>query len=529
MSILVSNIGLPFPFSEEEALTAARRKLSLSKNAVRWGCVHKRSLDLRRGELKAVVTVELELEQDEAVFAARKNDPSVRLRTLAILPIPTGKETLPHRPVIVGFGPAGIFAALLLARNGYRPIILERGRAMDGRDADVAAFFSGGAFRTESNIQFGEGGAGAYSDGKLTCRIGDSRCELVLQLLAEHGAPKEALKMAKPHVGTDLLKQIVVSMREEILALGGEVRFQTQAKGLLLRENRLCGLRLESGELPCEIAVLAIGHSARDSFFTLKEQGIYLEPKQFSVGVRAEHLQEDIDRALYGKYVGMPELPAGEYALSYREGGRGCYSFCMCPGGEVVAAASEEDSVVTNGMSYHARAGKNANAALCVNVGPEDYGSDPLDGVRFQRELEQNAFRLAGGGYRAPVQLMRDFLRDEKTVKLGSVMPTYPRGYTFCRMDDVLPPQVCGLLRTALPKFGAKLRGYDSGDAVLTGVETRTSSPVRITRGEDLFSVSVQGLIPCGEGAGYAGGIVSAAVDGVRAAEVIMNRYRPID
>ena len=529
MSILCSNLGLPFPFSEEEALVAARRKCSLSKSAVKSGSIYKRSLDLRRGELKAVVTVELELVQDEQAFVLQKNDPQIRFRPPAVLPCPQGKQRLQAPPVIVGFGPAGMFAALVLAKNGYRPIVLERGCAMEKRDADVSAFFSGGALNPESNIQFGEGGAGAYSDGKLTCRIGDSRCELVLSLLREHGAPADALKAAKPHVGTDLLKQIVVSMRREIIALGGRVCFETQVKGLLLREDRLCGLRLEGENLPCETAVLAIGHSARDSFLTLFEQGIQLEPKPFSVGVRAEHLQQTINEGLYGKFAGMPELPPGEYALSHREGARGCYSFCMCPGGQVVAAASEEHTVVTNGMSYHARNGNNANAALCVNVGPEDYGGHPLDGVRFQRQLEQNAFRVAGGGYQAPIQLLGDFLRDRPSHRLGAVEPSYPRGFTFCRMDDLLPEQVCGLLRRSLPGFGRKIPGYDREDTVLTGVETRTSSPIRIPRGADLCSLSARGLIPCGEGAGYAGGIVSAAVDGIRAAEAIMAQYAPLE
>ncbi len=510
-------------------MTAARKKLRLSPESILSGCLHKQSLDLRHGDLKAICSVELQLAGDEAAFVEKCRDPHVKLRAEAVMPRPRGKEKLSAPPVIVGFGPAGIFAALILAKNGYRPVVLERGRAMDVRDRDVKAFFDGGALDEQSNIQFGEGGAGAYSDGKLTTRIGDNRCELVLRLLEEHGAPHGALQAAKPHIGTDLLKGIVVSMRKQVEALGGTVRFETQAKGLLLRENRLRGLKLAGEELPCEVAVLAIGHSARDSFFTLKEQGVYLQAKPFSVGVRAEHLQEDIDRALYGKFLGTPGLPAGEYALSHREGDRGCYSFCMCPGGEVVAAASEAGGLVTNGMSYHARAGKNANAALVVSVGPEDFGTDPLDGVVFQRKLEQTAFRLGGGDYQAPVQLWGDFAQGRVSTKLGRVQPTYPRGWQFRSLDEALPGQVCGLLRRAMPQFGRRIRGYDAPDAVFTGVETRTSSPVRITRGDDLQSLNVSGLIPCGEGAGYAGGIMSAAVDGIRVAEAIMAKYAPLD
>ena len=529
MSILLSDVRLPFPFTEEEALTAARRKLRLSPDSVLGGCLHKQSLDLRHGGLKAICSVELRLSGDEAAFVRRCGDPHVKLRTPAVMPRPSGREQLSAPPVIVGFGPAGIFAALILAKNGYRPVVLERGRAMDLRDGDVQAFFRGGAFSEQSNIQFGEGGAGAYSDGKLTTRIGDNRCELVLRLLEEHGAPHEALQAAKPHIGTDLLKGIVVSMRREVEALGGCVRFETRAEGLLLAGDRLRGLKLDGEELPCDVAVLAIGHSARDSFFTLHRQGVYLQAKPFSVGVRAEHLQEDIDRALYGDYFGMPGLPAGEYTLSHREGERGCYSFCMCPGGEVVAAASEAGGVVTNGMSYHARAGTNANAALCVSVTPEDYGTGPLDGIAFQRRLEKAAFDLGGGDYQAPVQLWGDFAQGRVSSRLGRVTPTYPRGWQFRPLDGALPPFVCDLLRRAMPRFGKKLPGYDAWDTVFTGVETRTSSPVRITRGEDLYSLTVRGLIPCGEGAGYAGGIMSAAVDGIRAAEAIMARYAPLE
>jgi len=529
MSILVSDVRLPFPFTEEEALTAARKKLRLDKQSVLSGCLHKQSLDLRRGDLKAICSVELSLTGDERTFVSKCKDPHVKLRETAVMPRPAGREKLSAPPVVIGFGPAGIFASLILAKNGYRPVVLERGSAMDQRDRDVQSFFSGSALNERSNIQFGEGGAGAYSDGKLTTRIGDNRCELVLQLLEEHGAPHGALQAAKPHIGTDLLKDIVVSMRRQVISLGGTVRFETQAKGLLLREGVLRGLRLDGEELPCETAVLAIGHSARDSFFTLKEQGVHLEPKPFSVGVRAEHLQDDIDRALYGKYQGTPGLPAGEYALSYREGERGCYSFCMCPGGEVVAAASEEGGLVTNGMSYHARAGKNANAALCIAVMPDDYGHGPLDGIAFQRQLERSAFLLGGSDYTAPVQLWGDFAEGRVSTKLGRVQPTYPRGWQFRSLDEALPPFVCGMLRRAMPQFGKKIRGYDAADAVFTGVETRTSSPVRITRGEELYSLSVHGLIPCGEGAGYAGGIMSAAVDGIRAAEAIMARYAPLE
>ncbi len=529
MSILVSNIGLPFPFGEEEAVASARKVCGVSAADVLGGGVRKQSFDLRHGALRAICTVELELACDESALVARANNPAVRLRVPARLPIPTGRETLGHRPVVIGFGPAGMFAALLLAKNGYRPLVFERGGSMERRDEAVERFFSGGALDESCNIQFGEGGAGAYSDGKLTTRIGDPRCELVTELLLAHGAPKDAMRAAKPHVGTDLLKSIVVSIRREICALGGEVRFDTPMERLILRDGALRGIRLAGEDIPCETAVLAIGHSARDSFQTLLDQGISMESKPFSVGVRVEHLQEHIDAALYGKYAGMAGLPPGEYTLSHREGQKGCYSFCMCPGGQVVAAASEAGGMAVNGMSYHARAGQNANAALCVSVDAGDFGSDVLDGMRFQRRLEQTAFAAAGGGYLAPVQRMGDFLKDKKTLRLGAVTPTYPRGWMFCRMDEILPQGICAMLRRSVPIFAKKIRGYDAPDAVLTGVETRTSSPVRLLRGDDLCSPAARGLVPCGEGAGYAGGIMSAAVDGIRAAEAVMARFRPME
>ena len=463
-------------------------------------------------------------------MVAKRKDPQIRLRASADMPRPSGKKQLSNPPVIVGFGPAGMFAALILAENGYCPIVLERGDALEIRDQKVDSFFQGGALDLQSNIQFGEGGAGAYSDGKLTTRINDPRCELVLRLLKEHGAPAEALSVAKPHIGTDLLKGIVVSIRKAICRNGGMVCFRAPMDRLILRNNKLAGIRTANEEIPCETAVLALGHSARDSFGTLLDQGLTLERKAFSVGVRAEHLHESIDRALYGKYAGMPWLPKGEYSLSWRKGERACYSFCMCPGGQVVAAASEEGRLVVNGMSYHARDGKNANAALCVSVNPADFpGNHPLAGMEFQRRLEEKAYLAGGGDYTAPVQLWGDFSQGAVSKKLGHVVPTYPRGYTFARLDSVLPPFVCDMLREAMPVFGRKLRGFDGFDTVFTGVETRTSSPVRMLRNEHLQSDRIDGIYPCGEGAGYAGGIMSAAVDGIRVAEAIMREYAPFE
>ena len=529
MSLILNGIGLPLEAEDGEIIAAAQKKLGIKPAQLVAGHVYKRSLDLRKGGLKAVYSVELELDRSLEERLLRRDPAGVRRRVEAEMPKPTGIARPRHRPVIVGFGPAGLFAAYVLAVNGYRPLVLERGAALEERDKKVADFFAGGPLDKDTSVQFGEGGAGAYSDGKLTCRINDPRSELVSKILLEHGAPADVFKTAKPHVGTDLLKGIVVAMRSKIRELGGEVRFNTRVEDLILKDGRLCGLRTSEGEIPCETAVLAVGHSARELFTQLFHRGVSLEPKAFSAGVRVEHLQEDIDRMLYGKFAGHPKLPKGEYSLYHHlADGHTCYSFCMCPGGEVVAAASEDGGVVTNGMSYHARAGRNANAAICVSVSPTDYGhNDPLAGFLFQRQLEQAAYRSAGGNFKAPAQLLGDFLAGTAGAEPGRVQPTYSRGIEMRDLHGVLPGFICDGLAEGMAAFGRKMRGFDAQDTLFTGVETRTSSPVRILRGENLDSLSVTGLIPCGEGAGYAGGIVSAAVDGIRAAEEIMGRWAP--
>ena len=352
----------------------------------------------------------------------------------------------------------------------------------------------------------------------------------MLEQLLRHGAPPETALAQKPHIGTDLLKGVVTSIRQRIEQLGGQVEFHCTVTGFRREGDRLKAAVTDKGEIPCEVAVLAVGHSARPLFCTLAEEGFALMRKAFSVGVRAEHLQETIDRGRYGAYAGKAELPPAEYNLSWRQGERACYSFCMCPGGQVVAAASEQGGVVTNGMSYHARDGRNANAALAVSVLPEDLpGSDPLEGVHFQRQLEQKAFRMAGNHFAAPVQTYGDLREGRVSSRFGRVQPTYDRGTEFADLRQVLPPFVWEMLLGAMPRFGRQVPGFDGEDTLFTGVETRTSSPVRILRGEDLFAPGCRGLIPCGEGAGYAGGIMSAAVDGIRAAERIMEEYRPLE
>lgn len=525
MSLFVSGLRLPFDAPDEEALALAMRQCGLCEGTP---SLYRRSLDARHGKINKVCSVRIDGVDGEEAFAQRLQMPSVRYKKSEPFVLEPGAAALGHRPVVVGLGPAGLFCAYILARYGYRPIVFERGGALEERDGAVRRFWDGGALDPECNIQFGEGGAGAYSDGKLTTRINDPLCETVLQILHENGAPSEILTQAKPHIGTDLLKGVVGRMRRAIETAGGEVHFRTRLTGLVLRGDALAGLRVDGGEIACERAVLALGHSARDTFGMLHEAGVLLEPKPFSVGVRIEHTQAAIDRAMYGKNAGHPALPPAEYALSHREGGRACYSFCMCPGGTVVAAASEPGGVVTNGMSSHARDGANANAALAVSVQPEDFADGtPLGGIAFQRKLEQAAY-AATRSYRAPCQTVGDFLTGRPSKRAGAVAPTYPAGVVYGDLTPVLPPFAADLLRRSLPVFGRKLRGFDDSEALLTGPETRTSSPVRIVRGADMSSLSIRGLLPCGEGAGYAGGIMSAAIDGIRAASRLVSEFAPL-
>lgn len=525
--LLIRNIRLPLSASEGDAIARAKKMARLPAAEIASAGIAKLSVDARHGKPSLVYTVVFTL-RDPARETVYLQNPAVVQQKTMLLQVQNGMETLQHRPVVCGFGPAGIFAALLLARQGFRPLVLERGPALDERVQAVEHFSATGELNPNGNIQFGEGGAGTFSDGKLTTRIGDALCGYVTQVLLEHGAPEEIAWKQKPHVGTDLLRNVIRSIRGEIEQLGGEVLFNTALTGLVQENGRLTGVKTTAGQIPCEALILAVGHSARDTFSMLMDSGLTLTCKPFSVGFRAEHLQSQIERSLYHEAAGHPALPRGEYQLSQHVGQRCVYTFCMCPGGHVVASASEEGRVVTNGMSYHARDGKNANAAVVVSVDGRDFDEDPRKAIAFQRELERRAYEAGrvAGPYAAPAENVQSFLAGEGKLHIGAVEPTYDRGVVATDLGSLLPQELADTLRTGLRAYEHKLAGYTGPDAILTGLETRTSSPVRLLRGENMQNDTLQGLYPCGEGAGYAGGIMSAAVDGLRVARMICEQYR---
>jgi len=528
--IRINELRLPLDHPPAALNAAIAQRLKVPADAIREVSVFKRSHDARKKDaLTFIYTVDVAVDNEAAVLAKCAADAKIgETPDTSYHFVGQAPADLKTRPLVVGFGPCGIFAALVLAQMGFKPIVLERGKAVRERTKDTWGLWRQNVLNPESNVQFGEGGAGTFSDGKLYSQIKDPRHlgRKVLTEFVKAGAPEEILYVAKPHIGTFRLVSMVEKMRAEIIALGGEIRFQQRVEQLLIEDGRVCGVRLAGGEeIAAEHVVLALGHSARDTFEALHAQGVFMEPKPFAVGFRIEHPQTLIDKARLGPNAGHPLLGAADYKLVHHAAnGRAVYSFCMCPGGTVVAATSEPGRVVTNGMSQYSRAERNANAGLVVNVTPEDFGAspdNPLAGIAFQRELESRAFVLGGGNYEAPGQLVGDFLAGKPSTRLGSVTPSYKPGVHLTDLSTALPSFAIEAMREALPAFGRQIRGFDMADAVLTGVETRTSSPLRITRGDDLQSVNVRGLYPGGEGAGYAGGILSAGVDGIKVAEAV--------
>lgn len=528
----LTDIKLPLDHDEQALELAILSKLDISKSTLLSFDLFKRGYDARNNRnIQLIYTLDVEVEKQEELLAQFSGDAHVRLtpdmRYKFVAQAPTD---LTHRPVVVGLGPCGLFAALILAQMGFKPIILERGKAVRERTKDTFGFWRKQELNPESNVQFGEGGAGTFSDGKLYSQVKDRKHygRKVLHEFVAAGAPEEIMYVSKPHIGTFKLVNMVEKMREQIIALGGEFRFSTRVEKLDLEPDnknyKIKGLYLSGGDyISCKQVILAIGHSARDTFAALYEQGVYIEAKPFSIGFRIEHEQSMIDSSRFGDNVGNPILGAADYKLVHHcKNGRTVYSFCMCPGGTVVAAASEPGRVVTNGMSQYSRHERNANSAIVVGVTPEeDYPGHPLAGIELQRSLEALAFAVGGENYHAPAQLIGDFLTGKPSAEIGVVKPSYTPGITLTDLSKVVPDYVIHAIREAIPAFDRQIKGFAKQDGLLTGVETRTSSPICIKRGTDYQSVNVQGLYPAGEGAGYAGGIWSAGIDGIRIAEAV--------
>ncbi len=532
----LKEVKLPLDHTEADLKTAILQKLKISEHELTRYSIFKRSYDARKkNAISLVYALDIETPRQKQLLKQFKKNgrvaqtPDMDYRQVAKAPV-----DLDRRPIVVGVGPCGMFAALLLAQMGFRPIVLERGKAVHERSQDTFGFWSKRKFQPESNAQFGEGGAGTFSDGKLYSRIKDNdhHGRKVLHELVNAGAVPEILYISKPHIGTYRLVKIVENIRNQVVALGGEIRFQSRVQTIEVvtkgEDRQVRGVTLEGGEfIASDHVVLAVGHSARDTFEMLHQQDVYIEPKPFSVGFRIEHPQPLIDERRYGDKAGHAILGAADYKLVHHctQGiaeGRSVYSFCMCPGGQVVAATSEAGRVVTNGMSQYERSGRNANSGIVVGITPEkDYPDDPLGGIKLQRQLESKAFELGGGTYEAPGQLVGDFLAGRPSTEFGQVKPTYRPGVHLCDLSESLPDYAIAAIREAIPAFDQTIKGFAMADAVLTGVETRTSSPIRIKRDESFQSLNTQGLYPAGEGAGYAGGILSAAVDGIKTAEAV--------
>ena len=522
--IKISNMKLPVDADRLKIMTVAAKTLGIAKEQIISFEVSGMSVDARKkSDVHYVCTATLTAENEEKLVEAADSK-NVAMYEKPQYSFPAVLRKSSARPVVVGMGPGGLFAALELARAGMPPIILERGKSVEQRTQDVELFWDTGALLLNSNVQFGEGGAGTFSDGKLTTGINDPRIAHVFESFVEHGAPEDIKWAQKPHIGTDVLRQVVVDIRRELLELGCDIRFEQTLTGLEIKNGSVTGVSVEadggSYVLPCDTVVLAPGHSARDTFSMLFEAGVPMQQKAFAVGVRIEHSQSDISTAQYGVFA--DKLPPADYKLAcHLPNGRSAFTFCVCPGGQVIAAANQHGQLVTNGMSLRARDGENINGGFLVGVNPSDFrDSHPLSGVKFQEQWEGRAFLAAGGNFYAPVQTVGDFLKNRITAQFGKITPSYKPGVKGAQLRACLPGYITDTLAGALPIFDRSIRGFANPDAVMTGVETRSSSPVRILRGED-FQSEIRGLYPCGEGAGYAGGITSAAVDGIKVAEAV--------
>lgn len=514
--IKITNIKIKADLSDDELFEKIYKKYKINKNDVTERRIIKKSIDARnKADIFYNYSVELECKNENKiknVQIVKKEEP---------FKIIVNRKSS-KRPVIIGAGPAGLFSALTLAQNGIKPIIIEQGKTVDERKKDVEEFQKTGKLNTLSNVQFGEGGAGTFSDGKLTSGIHNPLCKIVLKEFYNFGAPKQILYINKPHIGTDNLINIIRNMRNEIIKLGGEFLFNEKVTDFEFENSKvtavICGKRIET-----DTVILAIGHSARSTFEKLYEKGVKMEKKNFSIGVRIEHKQSMINKSQYGEITKL-KLPPAEYKMAYHGENRSCYTFCMCPGGTVIASSSEPETIVTNGMSVYARNGENANSAVLVNVTPNDFkGESPLEGMYFQKDLEQKAFKLGGSNYNAPIQRFEDFENNVKSIHIGEIKPTYKPGVTLSNLNEILPDFISKTLIEGIKYFDKSIKGFAHPDAILTGVETRSSSPVQITRNENKQS-NIKGLYPCGEGAGYAGGIMSAAVDGIKCAIAVLTQ-----
>lgn len=527
--IKITGLAIPLTYHMEMLKSIAAKRLHIDCGRIEKLVIAKRSVDRHdKQDIHFIMTVIVWVSGDENDIKSLKSDKCVSEEMKYVYLIPKGK-TLKERPIVVGCGPAGLFAALILAQAGTKPILLERGHDVDNRRKSVLKFWQAGILDANNNMQFGEGGAGAFSDGKLKIGCRDFRKLKILNEFVEAGAPAEIMYLDKPHIGTDRLHETVKNIRKKIINLGGEVRFNAVVTEILRKDGQVKGVGfVEKGnyaQLSSDHVVLAIGHSARDTFQRMFSSGIYMEQKPFSIGVRIEHPQKMIDQIQYGGFAGHPALGAADYKMVvHLPNGRNVFTFCMCPGGMVVAATSEENCLVTNGMSEYARDKENANSALLVTISKQDLGSDhPLAGVNFQRKIEEAAFSAGGGGYKAPVQRLEDFMKKQNTTAFGDVLPTYLPTTEFAEVDSYLPNEISDSLRQGIVEMEKWMPGFAYPDAIMTGVETRSTSPVRIKREDSLEAVGIKGLFPCGEGAGYAGGILSAAVDGILCAEHILS------